>query len=166
MAEHVRAYAQQEGAVIGYDAHKPGRPSHCYYSFMMGGPLVLGVDVHPGDEHTPKHGQAYLWSLLHRIGRSRWPALLRGEVAWRVEPVMSRAEQEGLAYLFRLRMTANVRRALAKMMAQRDWTTAGHGWQGKTTMLRLLGWSRQRASFCCAARQTAEQLEPMRRWKR
>jgi hypothetical protein len=41
-------------------------------------------------------------------------------------------------------MTANVRRALAKMMAQRDWTTAGHGWQGKTTMLRLLGWSRQR----------------------
>src|SRR5437588_11809630 len=60
--------------------------------------LVLGVDVQPGDEHTPKQGQAGLWSLLHRLGRSRWPALLRGDVAWGVEPVMSRSEQEGLAY--------------------------------------------------------------------
>ena len=57
---------------------------------------------------------------------------------------MSRAEQEGLAYLFRLRMTANVKRALTKMMAERDWTNAGHGWQGKETTLRLVGWSRQR----------------------
>src|SRR5882757_2430610 len=57
---------------------------------------------------------------------------------------MSRAEQEGLAYLFRLRMTANVKRALIKMMAERDWTAAGHGWQGKETTLRLVGWSRQR----------------------
>ena len=70
-------------------------------------------------------GQAVGWSLLHRLGRSRWPALLRGDVAWGVEPVMARAEQDGLAYLFRLRMTANVKRALTKMMADRDWTAAG-----------------------------------------
>ena len=57
---------------------------------------------------------------------------------------MSRAEQEGLAYLFRLRMTANVKPALTKMMAERDWANAGHGWQGKATTLRLVGWSRQR----------------------
>ena len=30
------------------------------------------------------------------------------------------------------------------MMAERDWTDAGHGWQGKATTLRLVGWSRQR----------------------
>jgi hypothetical protein len=70
--------------------------------------------------------------------------LVRGDVAWGVEPVMSRAEREGLGYLFRLRMTANVRRALTRMMAERDWADAGHGWQGKATMLRLVGWSRQR----------------------
>ena len=138
-------YGHQEGAMVGYNPHKPGRPSHCYHTYMMANlRLVLGVDVQPGDEHTPKHGQAGLWSLLHRIGRSRWPALLRGDVAWGIEPVMSRAEQEGLAYLFRLRMTANVKRALTKMMAERDWSNAGHGWQGKETTLRLVGWSRQR----------------------
>ena len=131
--------------MVGYNPHKPGRPSHCYHTYLMANlRLVLGVDVQPGDEHTPKHGQAGLWSLLHRLGRSRWPALLRGDVAWGVEPVMARAEQDGLAYLFRLRMTANVKRALTKMMADRDWTAAGHGWQGKETTLRLVGWSRQR----------------------
>jgi Transposase DDE domain group 1 len=138
-------YGRQEGAAVSYNPHKPGRPSHCYHTYLMANlRLVLGVDVQPGDEHTPKHGQAGLWSLLHRLGRSRWPALLRGDVAWGVEPVMSRAEQEGLAYLFRLRLTANVKRALTKMMAERDWTAAGRGWQGKETTLRLVGWSRQR----------------------
>ena len=138
-------YGQQEGAMVGYNPRKPGRPSHCYHTYLMANlRLVLGVDVQPGNEHTPKHGQAGLWSLLHRLGRSRWPALLRGDVAWGVEPVMSRAEREGLAYLFCLRMTANVKRALTKMMAERDWTAAGHGWQGKETTLRLIGWSRQR----------------------
>src|SRR5258707_11290274 len=131
--------------MVGYNPHKPGRPSHCYHTYLMANlRLVLGVDVQPGDEHTPKHGQAGLWSLLHRIGRSRWPALLRGDVGWGVAPVMSPAEQDGLRYLFRLRMTANVKRALTKMMAERDWTNAGHGWQGKETTLRLVGWSRQR----------------------
>jgi Transposase DDE domain group 1 len=138
-------YGHQEGAMVGYNPHKPGRPSHCYHTYLMANLRpVLGVDVQPGDKHTPKHGQAGLWSLLRRLGRSRWPALLRGDVAWGVEPVMSRAEQQGLAYLFRLRMTANVKRALTKMTSERDWSNAGHGWQGKATMLRLVGWSRQR----------------------
>ena len=75
-------YGRQEGAMVGYNPHKPGRPSHCYHTFLMANlRLVLGVDVQPGDEHTPKHGQAGLWSLLHRLGRRRWPALLR--VMWR-----------------------------------------------------------------------------------
>jgi hypothetical protein len=138
-------YGEQEGAVVGYNPHKPGRPSHCYHTYLMSNlRLVLGVDVVAGDEHTPKHGVRGLWSLLDRLGRSRWPALLRGDLSWGVEPVMSRAEQEGLAYLFRLRLTANVKRVLTKMMAERAWEDAGQGWQGKETQLRLMGWSRQR----------------------
>src|SRR5262249_27533042 len=65
---------------------------------------------------------------------------------WGNEGVMSRAEREGLPYLFRLRATANVKRALERAMAERDWSDAGQGWQGKETNLRLLGWSRQRSA--------------------
>jgi Transposase DDE domain group 1 len=138
-------YGQQEGAVVSYNPHKPGRPSHCYHTYMLANlRLVLSVDVQPGDQHNAKHAATGLWSLLDRLGRSRWPALLRGDAEWGNEPVMARAEREGLPYLFRLRATANVQRALARAMAERDWTDAGQGWQGKETSLRLMGWSRQR----------------------
>src|SRR4051794_18518538 len=125
-------YGAQEGAVVGY-------------TYMMSTlRLVLSVDVQPGDHHNVKHASDGLWSLLDRLGRSRWPALMRGDSQWGNEPVMARAEREGLPYLFRLRATRNVNRALQKAMLERDWTDAGQGWQGKETSLRLMGWSRQR----------------------
>ena len=106
--------------------------------------LVVRVEVHPGNQHNPKHAAAGLWSLLAQLGRERWPRLLRGDAEWGNEGVMARAEQEGVSYLFRLRATANVKRALERAMAERDWSDAGQGWQGKETNLRLTGWSRQR----------------------
>ena len=50
-------YGRQEGAVLGYNPKKPGRPSHCYHTYSMASTrLVLDVDVCPGDEHASKHG--------------------------------------------------------------------------------------------------------------
>ena len=47
-------YGHQEGAVLGYNPKKPGRPSHCYHTYSMASTrLVLDVDVCPGDEHAP-----------------------------------------------------------------------------------------------------------------
>src|ERR1700732_3919379 len=106
--------------------------------------LVLSVDVQPGAQHNVKHATSGLWSLLDRWDRGRWPRLLRGDLSWGIEPVMAQAEQRNLAYLFRLRTTKNVSRALQRAMAQSDWSDAGQGWQGQETRLRLEGWSRQR----------------------
>jgi hypothetical protein len=138
-------YGEQEGAEVGYNPHKPGRPSHSYHSYIVSNlGLVLRVDVLPGDEHNVAHATDGLWALLDQLGPTRRPTLLRGDKSWGIEPVMARAEREGLAYLFRLRMTANVRRAVQRMMLQSDWADTGQGWQGKETTLRLVGWSRQR----------------------
>jgi len=42
-------YGHQEGAVIGYNPKKPGRPSHSYHTYSMAGVrLVLDVDVVAG----------------------------------------------------------------------------------------------------------------------
>ena len=39
-------YGHQEGAVLGYNPHKPGRPSHAYHSYMMSGTrLIMNVEV-------------------------------------------------------------------------------------------------------------------------
>ena len=44
-------YGKQEGAVVGYNPRKPGRPSHCCHSYMIANlHLVLGVNVTPGNE--------------------------------------------------------------------------------------------------------------------
>ena len=138
-------YGHQEGALVGYNPHKRGRPSHCYHTYMLSGlRLVLRVDAVPGDGHNVAHATAGLWTLLDHLGAERQPALLRGDTAWGIEAVMARAEQEKLAYLFRLRMTANVKRSLERAMREADWRDAGQGWQGKETSLRLHGWSRHR----------------------
>ena len=58
-------YGHQEGAVVSYNPHKPGRPSHSYHCYMMANlRLVLAVDVAPGNEHTSKHCSPRLWKFL------------------------------------------------------------------------------------------------------
>jgi hypothetical protein len=137
-------YGNQEGAVVGYNPGKPGRPSHSYHSYLIANlRLVLDVEVHDGNQTAAKHGAPGLWALLDRLGRECWPALLRGDTGWGNEAVMREAEQRGLPYLFRIRLTANVRRAIERAV-NGPWAEAGHGWQGQSIALRLDGWGRQR----------------------
>ena len=151
-------YGEQEGAEIGYNPHKPGRPSHAYHTYMLSSlRLVLRVDVLPGDEYNVVHATDGVWTLLDHLGPARRPALLRGDKSWGIERVMARAEQTGLSYLLRLRMTLNVQRALQRAMQQSDWADAGQGWQGKETTLRLHGWSRQRRIILLRRRKPTDQ---------
>jgi hypothetical protein len=44
-------YGRQEGAVVGYNPHKPGRPSHVYHTYAIANlRLVLDVEVQPGNQ--------------------------------------------------------------------------------------------------------------------
>ena len=137
-------FGHQEGAVVGYNPTKPGRPSHSYHSYLIANlRLVLDVEVHDGNQTASKHGAPGLWALLDRLGRDCWPSLLRGDTGWGNEAVMREAEQRDLPYLFRIRLTANVRRAIERA-ANGPWADAGRGWQGQSIHLRLDGWGRQR----------------------
>ena len=138
-------YGHQEGAVVSYNPQKPGRPSHSYHCYMVGNlRLVLGVDVAPGNEHSSKHCSPRLWELLDGLEQGQRPRLIRGDSSFGNEPVMREAEQRGQDYLFKLRLTANVKRAIERAMREQDWQSAGRRWQGKDGQLRLEGWSRHR----------------------
>jgi hypothetical protein len=138
-------YGHQEGAVLGYNPKKPGRPSHVYHTYTIGGlRLVLDVEVSPGNEHASSYAAPALWALLDRIPRDCWPVFLRGDSGFGTEAIMSGAEQRGLPYLFKLRLTANVKKLINKAFSKSGWTDAGQGWQGREDTLRLQGWSRQR----------------------
>ena len=138
-------YGHQEGAIVSYNPKKPGRPSHVHHTYMLAGVrLVMGVETMAGNEHTGAHSAPGLWSLLDRVGRDQWPALLRGDSGIASEGVMAEAERRGIAYLFKLRQTKNVKKLVARSFAKADWYDAGQGWQGRHEDLRLDGWGRQR----------------------
>src|SRR5260370_4811727 len=55
---------------------------------------------------------------------------------------MCEAERRRQPYLFKLRLTKGVKRAVERAMGEQDWQNAGARWQGKDGRLRLEGWSR------------------------
>lgn len=138
-------YGKQEGAVMGYNPKKPGRPSHSYHSYFMANTrLALRVEVKPGNETSSNHSTAGLWQLLESIPREHWPAFIRGDVAFGVEAVLSGAEEMGVHYLTKLRLTQNVKKLLQRLCASDDWIDAGQGYRGIESSLKLSGWSRSR----------------------
>jgi hypothetical protein len=105
--------------------------------------MSVNVSMPPAT-NTSKHIASGLWAVLDRIPRDSWPTLLRGDTGFGNEPIIRGAEQRGLAYLFKLRLTANVKRTIERLSRQREWTNAGQGWEAKESVVRLDGWSRQR----------------------
>src|SRR4030088_1174254 len=98
--------------------------------------LILAVEEQAGN-HTSKHSAAGLWRLLDGLSPAERPTLLRGDAGWGSEPIMREAEQRGQPYLFKLRLTNGVKRAVERAMRTQDWHDAGAGGQGREGELRL-----------------------------
>jgi hypothetical protein len=138
-------YGKQEGAVVGYNPKKPGRPSHSYHSAMMATTrLALAVDVRPGNETAPLHSMPGIWAWLDALPKEARPAVLRGDVAFGNESVLREAEARDQPYLTKLRLTHKVKALIQTLFRATAWEEAGQGWEGIEDTLRLSGWSRAR----------------------
>jgi hypothetical protein len=138
-------YGHQEDAKVGYNPQKPGRPSHAYHSYFIANlRMVMDVEVQAGNQTATSFAQPELWSLLDGLPRSSQPWFLRGDCGWGTERAMEGAEQRGLAYLFKLKQSPNVKKLIAKLFGNDRWEDAGQKWQGLDTELQLHGWSRTR----------------------
>jgi hypothetical protein len=142
-------YGQQEDAAVGYNPQKPGRPSHHPLACVIGGTrLCLHMQWRKGNTVSASgwiEEMEKLWRspiAQHRI------RLNRGDIGFGQEPIMAWHEQgQGgrPSYLFKLKLTANVTRAIAGV--------PDDAWQGKSgdglvqlaeIKLKLNGWSRER----------------------
>ena len=138
-------YGKQEGAVLGYNPTKPGRPSHTYHTYSIANlRLILDVEVQPGNQSAASYSAPDLWALLDRIPQNNWPQFIRGDSAFGTDGVMSKAEEKGISYLFKLKSTNNVKRLIEKLMTNEDWESAGQGWEGQGALLKLMGWKKER----------------------
>jgi hypothetical protein len=138
-------YGKQEGAVVGYNPTKPGRPSHTYHTFSIANlRLILDVEVQPGNQMAASYTAPDLWALLDRIPQHQWPEFIRGDCAFGSDGVMRVAEEKGVPYLFKLKQTKNVKRLIEKLSFNDEWEHAGQGWHGQESYLKLTGWSEAR----------------------
>lgn len=138
-------YGRQEGAELGYNPHKPGRPSHVLHTYWVGNlRLVLDVQVNPGKQHSSAHAKAGLARLLDELGEQR-PALVRGDCGYGNEGILVELEQRQQPYLLRLRQTKNVQRLVARQFSRNDWSRPdAQGCQAVEAELQLSGWSAKR----------------------
>jgi hypothetical protein len=139
-------YGHQQGAEIGYNPRKPGRPSHVYHSYFVANLRIsLGVEVLPGKQHAAGLGLPSLWQTLQALPRSRWPTFVRGDCGYGSEKTMQECEERSLPYLFKLRHTAKVKALVQSCLSSgSSWREAGDGWQSMEASLKLSGWSQAR----------------------
>lgn len=162
-------FGHQEGAELGYNPQKPGRPSHNFHSYFIGSVRIsLGVDVLPGKRHSGICGMPRLWEIIDGLPAGRKPRLLRGDVGYGGDENMCEAERRGLTYLFKIRRTKTVLSLFRKMENDRDWADAGAGWEAKESEIALGGWNRPRRGILLRrpskdARRPAAATQPGRR---
>ena len=139
-------YGHQQGAQLGYNPQKPGRPSHVYHSYFVANLRIsLGVEVRSGKEHAAAQGMPGLWQMLGALPRERWPTFVRGDCGYGSEKIMVEFEEQGLPYLLKLRHSPRVKTLVREIMAQSArWQNVGDGWEAAEASLKLCGWSRAR----------------------
>jgi len=138
-------YGKQEGAVVGYNPHKPGRPSHTYHTYMIANlRLIMEVEVQAGDQSASTYSAPGLWALLERIPRYNWPAFIRGDSDWGNDTIMTEAEQRGVEYLFKLKKSPFVKKLILQHHCQSGWQKTHHGYEARSTELKLSTWIKPR----------------------
>ena len=140
-------YGHQEGAQIGYNPHKPGRPSQALHTwFVRKLRLVLDVEVLPGKQHSAKHGQSRLWALWDSLAPECRPWLACGDAGYGQEGLMAQCEGRAQNYLFRQRQTRKVQQLIQRLIGTTTtgWVKTSRGWEGAEGELCLQGWSRKR----------------------
>jgi hypothetical protein len=142
---------KQEGAKVGYNPRKPGRPSHAYHTYWVAtAKLCLDVEVESGDRHAAKHGMPRLWALLDGLPPEARPGLIRGDSAYGQENWLREAEERKLSYLARMRLTKGPVDAIRMLEhGGAEWKAAVDNWSVVEGTLQLLGWTRSRRIVVC-----------------
>jgi len=75
-------YGHQAGAEVGYNPHKPGRPSHAIHTYWIGNlRLFLDAPLETGKRHSPSHSRPGLVAVIEGLAPECRPQLVRGDIA-------------------------------------------------------------------------------------
>lgn len=142
-------YGHQEEVEIGYNPHKPGRGSHHPLLCVVAGTrLALHMEWREGNTVSATGWQEAMEKVWSHPDVKVRLKLNRGDIGFAQEKIMAWHEGTGQKrpdFLFKFRLSKNVKRALARI----PWPM----WEGEPTMgmeqiaetqVQLDGWSRPR----------------------
>jgi Transposase DDE domain group 1 len=140
-------YGHQEGAEVGYNPQKPGRPAHIIHTYMIAGiRLILDAEVLPGKQTAAMYTLPRLLSLIDEMPENNKPTLVRGDCAFGTERVLYDLELRHLNYLFKIKKTPKVK-ALIDFISHESaekWVDVGQGWSAIGGEIKLSGWTKSR----------------------
>jgi len=140
-------YGRQEGAEVGYNPLRPGRPSQSLHVGFIGGlRLLVSMDVQGGKAHAAKHMAPRTWDWIDSLPPDCKPALIRGDIGFGNEGYLCECEARELPHLFKIKMSKKVQKLISKLAAGQgaNWQQTPGDWEAIETRLKLLGWSRER----------------------
>jgi hypothetical protein len=141
-------YGHQEGAAVGYNPTKRGRPSHHpLVAVVAGTRLCAYYRWRPGNSHTAGEWKEAMEECLDWLGPDHRPWLNRGDIGFGGEAMLSWHEEAANRpqYLFKLRLTRTLKRAMASVPEEAWQGESAHGvLQVAEAKVKLSGWSRER----------------------
>jgi hypothetical protein len=139
-------YGHQEGAEVGYNPQKPGRPAHIIHTYMMAETrLILDSEVLPGKQTPSSYSLPRLLELIDEQPKEKQPSLVRGDCAFGNELVLGELEKRAVPYLFKIRQTKKARELIDLCNRKESlWVDAGQDWEGTEAELQLSTWPKKR----------------------
>jgi len=140
-------YGHQEGAEIGYNPTRPGRPSQTLQVGFIGGlRLLVALDVQGGKAHAACHMAPQIWKWVDALPPVCRPRLIRGDIGFGNERYLCACEERHLPHLFKLKMSAKVQKLIRNLAMQQGqlWHTTTAGWDVIESRVKLSGWSQER----------------------
>jgi hypothetical protein len=138
-------YGKQEGAEVGYNPHKKGRPSHAYHTlFIRHARLALDVFVQPGNRHEPVHGREHVWRVLDSLPADEKPFLICGDANYGTNDYLVEAEQRNLKYLFRMRANPAIKTLIQQLDRVGKWQRFDDLYSYQEAVLKIGKWDKPR----------------------
>lgn len=152
-------YGHQEGAEVGYNPQKPGRPSQTYHTYMIANlRLILDVEVQPGNQSHSNDSLPGLLDLLKRLPADGKPQFIRGDIGYGTDHFMKQMEALDQPYLFKLKKSKNVKTLIDKHHCLGEWGYINKEWEAKEDLLQLQGWEKERRVVIVRRSLSAEKL--------
>jgi len=141
-------YGHQEGAVVGYNPHKPGRPSHTLHSYIAANlRLVLDVEVQPGNQTSSAHSLPGLVELIERLEMKCRPKFVRGDCDWGTDNVMNELELLNMDYLFKIKKHKGIKTLIYEHHGKGSWVLFKDNWEAKEATIELSTWEKSRRAI-------------------